>query len=64
MRFWTDLGEDCSNCFRSCPFNIQPEKRFRLSRWLIKQTQIFNRGLVSLSSFMVMNWILLVPDVY
>ena len=42
MRFWTDLGEDCSNCLRSCPFNIPPEKGFRLSRWLIKQTPVFN----------------------
>lgn len=42
MRFWTELGEDCSNCLRSCPFNIPPGKGFRLSRWLIRQTPLFN----------------------
>ena len=42
MRSWTDQGEDCSNCLRSCPFNIPPEKGFRLSRLLIRQTPLFN----------------------
>jgi reductive dehalogenase len=42
MRFWTELGEDCSNCLRSCPFNVPPGKGFRLSRWLIRQTPLFN----------------------
>jgi len=42
MRFWTDLGEDCSNCLRSCPFNIPPEKGFRLSIFLIRPTPLFN----------------------
>jgi reductive dehalogenase len=52
MRFWTELGEDCSNCLRSCPFNVPPGKGFRLSRWLIRQTPLFNgvlKGMVESS---------------
>ncbi|GAF97515.1 putative reductive dehalogenase (rdhA), partial [marine sediment metagenome] len=43
MRFWTDLGEDCSNCLRSCAFNKPPGVLHDLVRGVIANTTVFNR---------------------
>ncbi len=43
MRFWTDLGEDCSNCLRSCSFNKPPGVLHDLVRGVIANTTAFNR---------------------
>lgn len=42
MKFWTDLGEDCSNCIRVCPFNKPPGLIHDFVRAIIKRTSILN----------------------
>lgn len=43
MRFWTELGEDCSNCLRICAFNKPRGILHDLVRGIIANTTIFNR---------------------
>lgn len=48
MRFWTELGEDCSNCLRVCPFNKPPGILHDVVRAIINSTSLFNRLFVRL----------------
>jgi reductive dehalogenase len=52
MRFWTDLGEDCSNCLRSCAFNKPPGVLHDIVRWIIASTTVFNRLFVWLDDLL------------
>lgn len=52
MRFWTDLGEDCSNCLRSCAFNKPLGVLHDIVRWIIASTTVFNRLFVWLDDLL------------
>jgi len=52
MRFWTDLGEDCSNCLRSCAFNKPPGVLHDTVRGIIASTTVFNRLFVWLDDLL------------
>jgi len=52
MKFWTDIGEDCSNCIRVCPFNKPSSLIHDFVRAIIKRTSILNGLFIRLDDAM------------